>query len=118
MKNQSTPKALRELLTQPAPFVSGIGEIFVEGIPSCGGIIRSVRVDNGNTVIEFSDFVERNGGGLTRRSAFDLTLSVNRAQWHNGNILLEDASTKTVVVLRPSATHLIAASGWEKSSPT
>lgn len=112
MKNQSTPKAIRELLepARLASFVQGIGEVFITGIPNSGGIINRVCIENETLVIYFGDFFVRKRDDpekMQHYTSYRMPISVTRACWQAGNVIMKEDNTHTIVLLRPSAKSLL-----------
>lgn len=116
MKNQSTPKTIRELLepARQASFTHGIGEVFITGVPNSGGIIDRICVEKekGAVVIYFRDFFIRKRDDPEKMEHYQsYTISVNptRACWKDGNVIVRESHTDTIILLRPSANSLLEA---------
>ncbi len=103
--NESTPKAIRELLDpeRAAQFTDGgILEMFIHNEREGGGEIKKVEIKNGEICVTVGPFFQKVGGIWIPKVKYTFALKGSHA-WRDGQTLVVyEEETHTTLVLRIS----------------
>ncbi len=78
------------------PLIGGVAEVQILGERSCGGIIGDIAIHNGNIVLTFARYVEKQGEKWVRSENQPMPFSLN-ATWVDENLVIRDNDTVVVI---------------------